>query len=49
VMQVQNSRGGPKAFDYQPHPLMMELSDTESTFASGEDYGPKLKSKMNSP
>ena len=49
VMQVQNSRGGPKAFDYKPHPLMMELSDTESTFASGEDYGPKSKSNMNSP
>jgi hypothetical protein len=49
VMQVQNTRGGPKAFDYQPHLLTMELSDTESTFASGEDYGPKSKSKMNSP
>jgi len=49
VMQVQNSRGGPKAFEYRPRPLMMDLSDTESTFASGEDYGPKAKSEVISP
>ncbi len=49
VMQVQNSRGGPKAFEYRPRPLMMDLSDTESTFASGEDYGPKTKSEVISP
>ena len=49
VMQVQNSRGGPKAFEYTPRPLMMDLSDTESTFASGEDYGPKAKSEVISP
>jgi hypothetical protein len=48
-MQVQNSRGGPKAFEYRAHALTMDLSDTESIFASGEDYGPKAKSKMNSP
>ncbi len=30
VMQIQNSRGGPRAFKYQPVPLPMKLSDTES-------------------
>jgi hypothetical protein len=49
VMQVQNSRGGPKAFDYRPRMLTMELSDTESTFASEEGYGLKSKSRLSSP
>ncbi len=48
VMQVQNTRGGPKAFDYRPRILTMELSDTESTFAS-EGYGLNSKSQMSSP
>jgi D-alanyl-D-alanine carboxypeptidase/D-alanyl-D-alanine-endopeptidase (penicillin-binding protein 4) len=30
VMTVQNSRGGPKAFNYKPLALAMRLSDTES-------------------
>jgi serine-type D-Ala-D-Ala carboxypeptidase/endopeptidase (penicillin-binding protein 4) len=30
VMQVQNSRGGPKAFNYKPLALTMKLADTES-------------------
>jgi D-alanyl-D-alanine carboxypeptidase/D-alanyl-D-alanine-endopeptidase (penicillin-binding protein 4) len=30
VMTVQNSRGGPKAFNYKPLALAMKLSDTES-------------------
>src|SRR4029079_13733883 len=30
VMQVQNSRGGPKPFDYKPLVLPMKLADTES-------------------
>ena len=30
VMQIQNSRGGPKAFDYKPHLLAMKLADTQS-------------------
>jgi D-alanyl-D-alanine carboxypeptidase len=30
VMQVQNSRGGPKAFNYRPLALTMKLADTES-------------------
>ena len=30
VMQIQNSRGGPKAFKYTPLALPMKLADTES-------------------
>jgi D-alanyl-D-alanine carboxypeptidase len=43
VMLVQNTRGGPKAFDYKPLMLSMQLSHTESTVA-GEEYEPPLKS-----
>jgi D-alanyl-D-alanine carboxypeptidase/D-alanyl-D-alanine-endopeptidase (penicillin-binding protein 4) len=44
VMQVQNSRGGPKAFNYKPVVLTMKLADTESVSgaASGE-LGPTLQ------
>jgi D-alanyl-D-alanine carboxypeptidase len=34
VMQVQNSRGGPKAFNYKPLTLTMKLSDTENVSGS---------------
>jgi serine-type D-Ala-D-Ala carboxypeptidase/endopeptidase (penicillin-binding protein 4) len=44
VMLVQNTRGGPKPFDYKPLMLTMQLSHTESTVASGEEYEPPLKS-----
>jgi len=40
VMLAQNSRGGPKAFDYKPIMLTMQLSHTESTVASSEEYEP---------
>jgi serine-type D-Ala-D-Ala carboxypeptidase/endopeptidase (penicillin-binding protein 4) len=40
VMQVQNSRGGPKAFDYKPHLLAMKLADTQSVTSSGDEYEP---------
>lgn len=43
VMLVQNSRGGPKAFDYKPLMLTMQLSHTESTVAS-EEYEPPSRS-----
>lgn len=43
VMLVQNSRGGPKAFEYKPLMLTMKLSDTERTFATTEEYEPKAK------
>lgn len=38
VMLVQNTRGGPKAFEYKPLMLSMQLSHTESTVA--EEYEP---------
>lgn len=43
VMLVQNTRGGPKAFDYKPLMLSMQLSHTEST-ATTEEYEPPSKS-----
>jgi len=41
VMLIQNSRGGPKAFEYKPLTLMMQLSNTESSIGNGEEYEPK--------
>jgi len=43
VMLVQNTRGGPKPFNYKPLLLTMQLSNTESTVA-GEEYEPPLRS-----
>jgi hypothetical protein len=44
VMLVQNTRGGPKAFEYKPLMLTMQLSHTESTVAAGEEYEPPSRS-----
>jgi D-alanyl-D-alanine carboxypeptidase/D-alanyl-D-alanine-endopeptidase (penicillin-binding protein 4) len=44
VMLVQNTRGGPKPFDYKPLMLTMQLSHTESTVAGSEEYEPPSKS-----
>lgn len=44
VMLVQNTRGGPKAFDYKPLMLTMQLSHTESTVGSSEEYEPPSRS-----
>jgi len=41
VMLIQNTRGGPKPFEYKPLTLMMQLSDTESTFGTSDEYEPK--------
>lgn len=50
VMQVQNSRGGPKAFNYKPLALTMKLSDTESVSGSTSgESGPTLQAHPNSP
>lgn len=50
VMQVQNSRGGPKAFDYKPLALPMRLSDTESISGSASgDLGPAMRAHPNAP
>ena len=50
VMLVQNSRGGPKAFNYKPLALTMRLADTESVSgtANGEP-GSTLQAHPNSP
>ncbi len=37
VMQIQNTRGGPKAFDYKPQMLAMKLSNTENSFGTDSD------------
>ncbi len=49
VMQIQNSRGGPKAFDYKPHLLAMKLADTQSLPSAGDEYEPVLKGPVTSP
>ncbi|HEY6119846.1 MAG TPA: D-alanyl-D-alanine carboxypeptidase, partial [Pyrinomonadaceae bacterium] len=41
VMQIQISRGGPRAFDYVPLTLAIKLSDTRSRFGSADEYEPK--------
>ena len=46
VMLVQNTRGGPRAFDYKPLMLSMHLSHTESTAATSEEYEPPSKSNQ---
>lgn len=50
VMLVQNSRGGPKAFNYKPLALTMRLADTESVSgtANGEP-GSTLQGHPSSP
>jgi len=41
VMQVQNSRGGPKAFKYKPLALTMKLANTESISGpAGAEFEP---------
>jgi len=49
VMQVQLSRGGPKAFAYKPLALTMKLADTESISGSGGELGPAMQAHPNSP
>ena len=41
VMLVQNTRGGPKAFDYKPSLLMMQLSNTESVLSGSDEFEPR--------
>ena len=45
VMLVQNTRGGPKAFEYKPSLLSMQLSQTESVVAGSEEFEPPSKSQ----
>lgn len=49
VMQVQNSRGGPKPFGYKPHVLAMRLADTQSVSASANEFEPNLKTGSSPP
>jgi D-alanyl-D-alanine carboxypeptidase/D-alanyl-D-alanine-endopeptidase (penicillin-binding protein 4) len=49
VMLIQNTRGGPKSFDYKPIMLSMQLSDTESSVAASDEYEPKTKGEMSHP
>jgi D-alanyl-D-alanine carboxypeptidase/D-alanyl-D-alanine-endopeptidase (penicillin-binding protein 4) len=50
VMLVQNSRGGPKAFNYKPLALTMKLADTESVSgAANGESGSRLQAHPNSP
>jgi hypothetical protein len=50
VMQVQNSRGGPKAFKYTPLALTMKLADTESVSGSApNEFEPNTKASTSSP
>jgi len=49
VMQVQNTRGGPKAFAYQPRVLAMKLADTQSVSASANEFEPNLKAGTSPP
>jgi D-alanyl-D-alanine carboxypeptidase len=50
VMQVQNSRGGPKAFKYKPLALTMKLANTESISGPlGTEFEPNSKVPTSSP
>lgn len=46
VMLVQNTRGGPKAFDYKPSLLTMQLSQTESVLSTSDEFEPPSKSQQ---
>lgn len=48
VMQIQNTRGGPKAFEYKPHLLAMKLANTQnSVSATTEEFEPTQKTSTS--
>jgi D-alanyl-D-alanine carboxypeptidase/D-alanyl-D-alanine-endopeptidase (penicillin-binding protein 4) len=50
VMQVQISRGGPRAFTYKPLTLSMKLADTESvTGSSVTEFEPQVNTQRSTP
>src|SRR6185436_9742403 len=49
VMQVQNSRGGPKSFGYKPRVLAMKLADTQSISTSANEFEPTSKTGTSPP
>ena len=49
LMQVQNTRGGQKPFDYKPHTLAMKLADTQNTLSTSDEYEPVIKGPASAP
>ena len=49
VMHVQNSRGGPRAFDYVPLTMAIKLTDTKSRLGSADEFEPKSTAASPSP
>ena len=49
VKQIQNSRGGPRAFDYVPITLAIKLTDTKSHVGSADEYEAKPTAVSPSP
>jgi len=49
IMQVQNSRGGPKSFGYKPRVLAMKLADTQSVSTSANEFEPNSKTGTSPP
>jgi D-alanyl-D-alanine carboxypeptidase/D-alanyl-D-alanine-endopeptidase (penicillin-binding protein 4) len=49
VMQVQNSRGGPRSFGYKPRVLAMKLADTQTISTSANEFEPNSKTGASPP
>lgn len=49
LMQIQNTRGGPKPFDYKPHTLAMKLADTQNTLSTSDEYEPAMEVPASAP
>jgi D-alanyl-D-alanine carboxypeptidase/D-alanyl-D-alanine-endopeptidase (penicillin-binding protein 4) len=50
VMQVQSSRGGPRAFAYKPLTLSMKLADTQSVSGSAvTEFEPQVNTQRSTP
>jgi D-alanyl-D-alanine carboxypeptidase/D-alanyl-D-alanine-endopeptidase (penicillin-binding protein 4) len=50
VMQVQNSRGGPRSFRYRPLTLSMRLADTQSiSGTAGNEFEPQVNTHGSTP
>ena len=50
VMQVQNSRGGPRSFTYKPLTLSMRLADTQNVAGSSvTEFEPRVNTQGSTP
>jgi len=49
VMQVQNSRGGPKPFNYSPQTLALKLGKTRSKVVLPDEYEPDMSIPSAAP